>query len=49
MSAALSHGLIINAPNDSTIRLAPPLIIGDAEIAEFKRRFTAALASVLAS
>jgi acetylornithine/N-succinyldiaminopimelate aminotransferase len=49
MLAALSHGLIINAPNDSTIRLAPPLIIGDAEIAEFKRRFTAALASVLAS
>ena len=42
-AAALRHGLIINATNDSSIRLAPPLIIGDEEIAEFGRRFTAAL------
>ena len=28
-------GLIVNAANDTRIRLAPPLIIGDAEIAEF--------------
>ncbi|MBX3091592.1 MAG: acetylornithine transaminase [Cryobacterium sp.] len=41
--AALSRGLIINAPNDSSIRLAPPLIIGDAEIAEFRELFTATL------
>ncbi|MEO8907318.1 MAG: acetylornithine transaminase [Microbacteriaceae bacterium] len=46
VSAALDHGLIINAPNDSTIRLAPPLIIGDVELAEFRRRFSAALISV---
>ena len=29
--AALANGLIINAPNESSIRLAPPLIVGDAE------------------
>ena len=42
-AAALRHGLIINAPNEATIRLAPPLIIGDAEISDFGRRFAAAL------
>lgn len=40
---ALSRGLIINAANDTSIRLAPPLIIGDAEIAEFTTIFTSAL------
>jgi acetylornithine/N-succinyldiaminopimelate aminotransferase len=40
---ALAHGLIVNAANDSTIRLAPPLIIGDAEIAEFTTLFRKAL------
>jgi len=40
---ALSRGLIVNAATDSRIRLAPPLIIGDAEIAEFITTFTAAL------
>ena len=30
-----TRGLIVNAATDSRIRLAPPLIIGDAEIAEF--------------
>ncbi|MCY7413580.1 MAG: acetylornithine transaminase, partial [Salinibacterium sp.] len=39
----LEHGLIINAPNDTSIRIAPPLIIGDTEIAEFTGKFTAAL------
>ena len=43
VSAALDAGLIINAPNDDSIRLAPPLIIGDAEIAEFLTKFTTAL------
>jgi acetylornithine/N-succinyldiaminopimelate aminotransferase len=38
---ALEAGLIINAPNDSSLRIAPPLIVGDSEIAEF--------ASILAS
>lgn len=42
-AAALELGLIINAPNDTSIRLAPPLIIGDDEIAEFIEKFTAAL------
>ncbi|MDM4762524.1 acetylornithine transaminase [Galbitalea sp. SE-J8] len=42
-TAALARGLIVNAANDSTIRLAPPLTIGDAEIAEFTALFSAAL------
>ena len=32
---AMRRGLIVNAPNPSSIRLAPPLIVGDAEIDEF--------------
>ena len=40
---ALELGLIINAPNDSSIRIAPPLIIGDAKIAEFRTLFAHAL------
>jgi acetylornithine aminotransferase len=40
---ALELGLIINAANDTSIRLAPPLIVGDAEIAEFITLFTQAL------
>ncbi|WP_159499501.1 acetylornithine transaminase [Microbacterium sp. 18062] len=45
-AAAQQHGLIVNAANDSTIRLAPPLTIGDVEIDEFARLFGAALATV---
>lgn len=45
-AAAQEHGLIVNAANDTTIRLAPPLNIGDVEIDEFIRLFTAALATV---
>ncbi|PRY69748.1 acetylornithine aminotransferase [Glaciihabitans tibetensis] len=40
---AFSLGLIVNAANESSIRIAPPLIIGDAEIAEFTEKFTRAL------
>jgi len=40
---ALALGLIINAANDTSIRIAPPLIIGDAEVAEFTTKFTHAL------
>lgn len=40
---AQSRGLIVNAATESRIRLAPPLIIGDAEIDEFIRIFTDAL------
>lgn len=45
-ASALKAGLIVNAPNESTIRLAPPLIVGDAELAEFGRRFGQALATL---
>ena len=40
---ALRLGLIVNAANDTSIRIAPPLIIGDVEIAEFITKFTQAL------
>lgn len=46
VAAALSHGLIVNAANESTVRLAPPLIVGDPELADFGERFGAALADV---
>lgn len=40
---AFSRGLIVNAPNEYCIRIAPPLIIGDEEVAEFTRLFAEAL------
>jgi acetylornithine/N-succinyldiaminopimelate aminotransferase len=43
VASALERGLIINAANDTSIRIAPPLIIGDAELAEFIDLFTQAL------
>lgn len=46
VAVAQEHGLIINAPNDTTIRLVPALNIGDVEIDEFVRLFTAALRTV---
>jgi len=45
-TAALGHGLIINAAAGDRVRLAPPLIVGDAEVAEFEEKFVAALADV---
>lgn len=48
-AAAHEAGLIINAANESSIRLAPPLIVGDAELADFDERFRTALASVTSS
>ncbi|QAV68971.1 acetylornithine transaminase [Salinibacterium sp. UTAS2018] len=47
VAIALDHGLIVNAPNASTVRLAPPLIIGDAEITEFITTFSVVLNAVL--
>lgn len=47
VASALAGGLIVNAPNEESIRLAPPLIIGDAEIAEFIVSFTKALTAAL--
>ncbi len=46
--AALAEGLIINAPNESSIRIAPPLVVGDAEISDFRERFGRALATFAA-
>lgn len=43
VAEALDRGLIINAANDESIRLAPPLIIGDAEIYRFLTLFAASL------
>ncbi|RFA15684.1 acetylornithine aminotransferase [Subtercola boreus] len=45
-AAAMDAGLIINAANESSIRMAPPLIIRDLEVDAFITRFTAALAAV---
>ncbi|MES2094690.1 MAG: acetylornithine transaminase [Actinomycetota bacterium] len=42
-AAAFANGLIINAPNESSIRIAPPLIVGDAELHEFREKFSLAL------
>lgn len=46
VAAAQEHGLIVNAANDDTIRLVPPLNIGDNEIDEFTELFAAALSTV---
>jgi len=48
VAAAQERGLIVNAAADGRVRIAPPLIIGDAEIAEFTEKFAAALAAVTA-
>lgn len=45
-AAAQTHGLILNAANDTTIRIAPALTIGDVEIDEFADLFARALATV---
>lgn len=46
VAAAQKRGLIVNAANEHTIRIAPALIIGDAEIAEFGTLFADALLEV---
>jgi len=43
VAEALDRGLIINAANDTSIRLAPPLIIGDTEIDRFFTLFAESL------
>ncbi|WP_193596410.1 acetylornithine transaminase [Microbacterium sp. YJN-G] len=45
-AAAHERGLIINAPTEDIIRIAPAYTIGDAEVAEFLTLFGAALAAV---
>jgi len=49
VAAAQQHGLIVNAANPETVRIAPALTIGDAEIDEFQTLLSAALADVQAS
>ncbi len=46
VAEALDRGLIINAANDESIRLAPPLIIGDAEVDRFMTLFAASMLAV---
>ncbi|WP_375384975.1 acetylornithine transaminase [uncultured Microbacterium sp.] len=46
VAAAQEHGLIVNAANDDTVRLAPALTIGDVEIDEFAALFAATLKTV---
>jgi acetylornithine aminotransferase len=48
-AAALERGLIINAPNESSLRIAPPLIVSDAEIDEFLSILAQSLAAVAAA
>lgn len=46
VTAAQKRGLIVNAANPDTVRIAPALNIGDAEIEEFQTLFATALADV---
>jgi acetylornithine/N-succinyldiaminopimelate aminotransferase len=48
-AAALERGLIVNAPNESSLRIAPPLIVTDAEIDEFLAILAQSMASVEAA
>ncbi|MER7798161.1 acetylornithine transaminase [Microbacterium sp. NPDC096154] len=47
-AAAHERGLIVNAPTDDAMRIAPAYTIGDAEVAEFLELFAAALDDVAA-
>ncbi|MFV0375192.1 acetylornithine transaminase [Microbacterium sp.] len=46
VTAAQRHGLVVNAANAETVRLAPALTIGDVEVDEFAELFSRALADV---
>jgi acetylornithine aminotransferase len=46
VDAAFSLGLIVNAASDTSIRIAPPLIVTDEQIDEFTDKFTKALEAV---
>lgn len=43
---SLDLGLIVNAPAGTTVRLAPPLIVGEPEVEQFTRLFAEALSAV---
>ncbi|MCU1534506.1 MAG: acetylornithine aminotransferase [Glaciihabitans sp.] len=42
-SEAFARGLIVNAANDTSVRIAPPLIIDETHVAEFAAKFAQAL------
>ncbi len=46
-AAALARGLVVNAPRPDTIRLAPPLLVSEAEVDEGLGIVAAALSDVL--
>jgi acetylornithine/N-succinyldiaminopimelate aminotransferase len=46
VNAAFALGLIVNAASETSIRIAPPLIVSDTEIDEFIEKFTQALEAV---
>lgn len=46
VAAAQQHGLIVNAANEDSVRLAPALTIGDVEVDEFIDLFARALHTV---
>ncbi|MFM7271877.1 MAG: aspartate aminotransferase family protein, partial [Actinomycetes bacterium] len=45
-NACLVQGLVVNAVTATALRLAPPLLVSDAEIDEAVSRLAAAIASV---
>ena len=47
-AAALARGLVVNAPRPDTIRLAPPLLVSEAEVDEGLALLGSALSDVLA-
>jgi acetylornithine/N-succinyldiaminopimelate aminotransferase len=47
VAAAMRLGLIVNAASENSIRIAPPLIVTDAQIDEFTEKFTKALEAVV--
>jgi acetylornithine/N-succinyldiaminopimelate aminotransferase len=49
VAAALGLGLVVNAPRPDTIRLAPSLLVSDAEVDEALGLLAAALADVAAT
>ena len=49
VSAGFKHGVIVNAPNDSVVRLTPPLVIEEAELDAAVNRFALALSDATVS
>ena len=49
VSGGFKHGVIVNAPNDSVVRLTPPLVIEEADLDVAVNRFALALSDATAS